>query len=57
MANTTGSSRHQTMRRKAQAEESRRRRNSRILRVSLSAVGVAVVAILARGRSTPGHRR
>lgn len=46
MANNAGPSRREAMRLKAQAEEARGRRNSRILWVSLAAIAVAVVVIL-----------
>ncbi len=47
MANNSGPSRREAMRLKAEAEEARGRRNARILWVSLGAVALVVVVILA----------
>ncbi len=46
-ATTTGPSRREAMRLKAEAEEARGRRNARILWISLGVIAVAVVVILA----------
>lgn len=48
MANNSGASRREALRVKAGAEAARRRRNERILWVSLAVVAVAVVVILAQ---------